>query len=363
MDNNRLPMPRALHIVLTIVFVGVMASLAINFLLSSYFGTEDNYKDYYDGNSYDRIFLQSFADSFYKDAAVRDYVVNFDYLFFKNIHSDRVLLGDDGFLFDIYDDVHNYNFIKDYVGDSYTGEDYLSDLASGIEKLRRGYAEGGSECVVVIIPNAQTIYGELMPDYFGSISENTLLKKLTEYMQSNGMQGYIDMTDALLAAKDQGQLYNNTENSLNSLGAYFVYSAIMEEYGACGRVIKRDELSLYSHITEGKALARRAGVEKLRYNLTVSVNFNFEQSYRNFPRVNSVEKTYNAELPYDEVVLVASTNDWDKIMMTDYFSNSFGIVGYRVEIEPDPSLFDTIKPDITFVFVREYELSKFAQGN
>ena len=74
-----------------------------------------------------------------------------------------------------------------------------------------------------------------------------------------------------------------------------------------------------------------------------------------------MEKTYNAELPYDEVVLVASTNDWDKIMMTDYFSNSFRLVGCSVG--ETQNLFETIKPDITYIFVHEYQLSTFANGN
>lgn len=360
-------MPRTLCIVLTIVFVGILLSFAVNILLSSYFVTDDYCKDYYDGKERDGMFFSQFADGFYKDPDTRDLIVSADYILYGNLQSDSVLLGKNGFLFDVYDAESGYNYIEDYVGESHPDEEYLASLAKGIAEARRPFIEAGSECAVVVIPNAQTVYGELMPEYFGDISDNTVLKRLSAYMKSNGCDGYVDMTDVLVSAKADGQLYNNTENSLNSLGAYYVYRALIDaipeaERGEM-RVIERGELELAHHYTEGKALARRAGIESLHFNRTVSVDFGFPQNYSIFPRVNGVEKTYNTDFSGGNVVLLECINEWDKIMLGDYFSNSFRTVGCRVGATDTKNLFETIKPDITYIFVHEYQLSMFADEN
>ena len=370
-NKNALPlfdgMPRTLCIVLTIVFVGILLSFSVNILLSAYFGTDDYCSDYYDGSRRDGIFFSSFADAFYKDPGMRELIVNVDYLLYGKLRSDSVLLGKEGFLFDVYDSESGYNYIEDYVGESLPDEAYLASLADGIAKARRIFTDAGSECIVVVIPNAQTVYGELMPDYFGEISDNTVLKRLSIYMDEIGAEGYVDMTDVLIGAKGDGQLYNNTENSLNSLGAYYVYRALIdaipEDQGGEMRVIERSDLELSHHYTEGKTLARRAGIEDLHFNLTVSVDFGFSQNYSIFPRVNGVEKTYNNDFSGGSVVHLECINEWDKIMLGDYFSNSFRTVGCRVGATDTKNLFETIKPDITYIFVHEYQLSTFADGN
>ncbi len=360
-------MPRALCIVMTIVFVGLLLSFSINILISSYFDPDDFYDDYYDGEEQDGIFLSDFADSFYKGTGVRDFVVNADYLFYGNLRSDSVLLGKNGFIFDVYDVDGDYNYIADYVGESLTDETYLASIAEGIAAVRRPFIEAGSQCSVVVIPNAQTVYGELMPDYFGEISNNTVLKRLTAYMNKTNADGYFDMTDVLLAAKDDGQLYNNTENSLNSLGAYYVYRALIDKIPADERgemrVINRKDISLNYHNTEGKTLARRAGIEALHFNRTVSVDFSFSQNYSIFPRINGVEKTYNTDFSGGSVIHLECITEWDKIMLREYFSNSFRTVSCRVGATDIKNLFETIAPDRTYIFVHEYQLSTFADAN
>jgi hypothetical protein len=363
LENEK--MPRALCIVLTIVFIGILLSFSINFLVSAYFDIDDNYEDYYDGEVHEDIFLQYFADAFYKDTGIRDLVSSIDYLFYGNLRSDSVLLGQDGFLFDIYDLENGYNYIEDYVGESLSDRKYLESLAQGIENIRRPYIERGGQCVVVVIPNAQTVYSELMPEYFGEISDKTVLKQLTAYMNEIGAQGYADMTDTLISAKGDGLLYNNTENSLNSLGAYYVYRKLMDgipkEYGENSRTIERSSLSLSLHYTEGKSLAKRAGISALHLNRTLSVNVDVPQNYKVYPVINGIEKTYNNDLISGAVVLLDCINEWDKIMMGDYFSNSFRLVGCSVG--ETQNLFETIKPDITYIFVHEYQLSMFADEN
>ncbi len=360
-------MPRALCIVLIIVFIGTLLSFSINILISSYFDPDDFCDDYYDGEERDGMFLSDFADAFYKGTGVRDFVVNADYLFYGNLRSDSVLLGKNGFIFDVYDVDGDYNYIADYVGESLTDEEYLASIAEGIAAVRRPFIEAGSQCSVVIIPNAQTVYGELMPDYFGEISNNTVLKRLTAYMKKINADGYFDMTDVLLAAKGDGQLYNNTENSLNSLGAYYVYRALVGSIPANERgemrVIDRSDISFNYYNTEGKALARRAGIEALHFNRTVSVEFAFAQNYSIFPRINGVEKTYNTDFSGGLVIHLECINEWDKIMLGEYFSNSFRTVGCRVGANDTKNLFETIAPDITYIFVHEYQLSMFAEAN
>ena len=76
-----------------------------------------------------------------------------------------------------------------------------------------------------------------------------------------------------------------------------------------------------------------------------------------------LKKTYNTDFSGGNVVLLECINEWDKIMLGDYFSNSFRTVGCRVGATDTKNLFETIKPDITYIFVHEYQLSTFADGN
>ena len=129
-------MPRTLCIVLTILFVGILLSFAVNVLLSSYFATDDYYKDYYDGKERNDIFFSKFADGIYKDSDMRDLIVSADYILYGNLRSDSVLLGKNGFLFDVYDAESGYNYIEDYVGESHPDEEYLAGALkdTGTEK-------------------------------------------------------------------------------------------------------------------------------------------------------------------------------------------------------------------------------------
>lgn len=366
--------PHGLCIIMIVLFIGILLSMTLTFGISATIGSVKLCDDYYDGVEHEDIVLVSFSDVFYKSPNVRQAITKYDYLLFGNLPHSNVILGKKDFLFEIYDEANDYNFIADYIGDSVPEDKEIADLAHNITSLQDKYADIGVNCVVAVIPNIHTIYGEMMPDFFGEINSDTRLSRLTQYMVSNNMGRYIDTTDALINAKHYGRLYNNTENSLNALGAYFVYREVMEqlpqEQTRNFNILKPEDLELVSHLTNGKKLARQVGLSDIIENLTVSLSTNFTQMYKVKERRGSVQivetsEEYSRLLPKEPAFLFefTSENEWDRILLTDYFSNTIGLCGYRSSITFDPSAVEAVNASTVVIFVHENELSLLGSAN
>lgn len=366
--------PHRLCVVLIVMFVGILLTMTIFFGISSLFGNMPVCDDYFDGEEHPDIVYESFSDVLYRNPELREIIVNYDYILFGNLPDENVIIGKDDFLFESVDKTTGYNYIADYIGYSQTdGDDgEIRDIARGIVALQKQYADLGVTCVVAVIPNKQTVYGEKMPEFFGSISENTRLSRLSRYIKENGITGYADTTEALLAAKSRGVLYNNTEESVNTLGAYYVYREIIEQFPEAEReklhVPERDELEFVSHVTDGKTLARQVGLEHIIRNRTVSLSTKFVQMYSVSPKAFYLQISRPlpeyADILEDTPTLIVSftpDNEWDRVLMTDYFSNSSGFCGYQSHIDMSQAAVRSIDADLAVVIVHEYELSVFKE--
>ena len=364
-------LPHSLCVILIVFFIGILLSMTLNFGISAWSGTMDLCDDYYDGASHEDIVLSSFSDVFYKNREMRTIITNYDYILFGNLNTNDVILGKNEFLFERYDKVHDYNYIADYIGEYSDKDGEVKEIAEGILRLRKKYDDIGVGCTVVVIPNIHTVYCEMMPDFFGTMSPQTRLAKLTQYMDNVGCTDYIDTREALIAAKSEGRLYNNTENSLNARGAYHVYLEVIRRLSEDGNMTVPDcltlsERDLVSHVTAGKELAREVGLPYLIRNLTVSLSGEFTQRYEAKKRVGSVsivgpKEEFRDLLPDSPSVLFEFTesNEWDRILLTDYFSNTFGQCGYRTSAEFSTDAVQSINASRVIIFVHENELSVF----
>ncbi len=360
--------PSLLHLLTATLFVGLLLSFALFYLIHTFLGAESKETDFcMDGT---RIvgegFFEKFDRAVYQNADTQESIRTQQFLLFGAVSHPNVIAGDNGFLFEIEDEESGYNYLADYLGLSSFTEAEHAAILSLLERRTASYAERGTEYLLVILPNSQTVYSENMPSYIGGIG-TTRLDRLSAYLRANGYENYLDLTDSLIANKAEGVLYNNTENSLNSLGVYYTYLAVcrylQESLHTPTYMQPRNELSFYQHMTTGKAVARSAGLEGVVQNLTVSLSNNTTLNYKTTLTQGRVTETClpDEDLPLGisstPSLLLQFTENWERLQAEPFFSNSFTKVTYQTNWVDDPAIFERAAPRIVVQFVYEYQLS------
>ncbi len=369
---------RGSALLFAVLFMGVLLSGAIYFGFSAAAGLTELCDDYYDGGKYDFGGPWRLDDIFFRSAALRSDIAKYEYVLFGRIRDEDIIVGRDGYLFDAFDTDYGYDYVRDYVGEFVVAEDEIDALAEAIRRRESAFEAYGIDYILAVIPNSQTVCGDKLPGFFGEISENSRLRRLSHRL-ADGMQAdddtfFLDLTDPLKAARSAGQLYNNTENSLNALGAYFVYRAIYDalprRYTSGHTLLTAEELDFFTHVTDGRELARQLGLEKLIYNKTVSLPSNATKKYTNFGYTGKIEVTcskieYRDEIPLYPSVLLEFGNggEWDRILLSEYFSNTFGEVGYRSDQAFSKACITQFRPRVVIQFVHEYALSDLTEAS
>ncbi len=363
---------RALGVIIIVLFIGILLSFLVNFGVSAYLGSEELVDSYYDGEEHPSIVFSNFADTFYLSETIRQNIVRVDYYLFRRLPTDSVLLGKNEFLFPTYDENSGYNYVADYLGEIDQNSDELNRYYTSVLEITKEYEKMGAECYFVIIPNSQTVYSDKMPGFMGNISEETRLSSVSAYLARRGVTNFLDLTDALKRAKDEGQLYSNTEDSLNSRGAYYAYLAVLDMLPKeVNRTIRRISLSdgdLVLHSTTGKELARAATLENVIKNRTVSLSTDFVQKYQVLLRYDTYDMAfakmqYKDELPDLPRIALQFSSDWDRIIMIDYFSNTFGTAIYRTSLDFNAQVISKTDPSYVICFIHERDLAAIADGS
>lgn len=363
---------RALGVIIIVLFVGMLLSFLLNFGISAYLGTEDLADSYFDGEEHDNIVLSKFADTFYLSETIRKNIINIDYYLFGRIPTNEVILGDGEFLFPTTDPVNDYNYVADYYGAIEPEAAKLALYYQGLQSLTEAYAKLGVDCYVAVIPNAQTVYSERMPEFMGEQSAHTRLKAVSEYFARRGADNYLDLSSYLIEAKEHGELYNNTEDSLNSRGAYYAYLAVLEMLPSSVKAqispVTLSDDDLVQHSTGGKILARQASLESVIKNKTVSLSTDFVQKYQILLSYEKYDMAfakmqYRDDLPALPRIEFSFSSDWDRIIMIDYLSNTFGTAIYHNSLDFDADVIKEAYPTVHVIFLNERNLYRLANGS
>ncbi|MGI6167381.1 MAG: alginate O-acetyltransferase AlgX-related protein [Eubacteriales bacterium] len=360
---------KSVSVVCATLFVGVLLSCAVYFGITAIMQRREG------ADSISRaegIFFPAFSDSFYDNPNLKKFIGRCEYLLFGSLGSPDIILGKDGFLFDAGAEENGYNYLEDYLG---LGRFYeLEALANTINMRCLAYKNQGTDYLLVVIPNAQTVYSDYMPSYIGPISGSTNLSLLTAYLSDRGYDFFLNAADALAAARQsdmRAPLYNNTENSLNSLGMGYLFTAVCEKlktlYGVECSYVDVRAMGLYTGLTDGRTLARRAGLETIIKNRTVSLwdskapGYSGENYYGSMVRTRLDEKRLTEA--NNKTLLLEFTDEWDKIQLMPFFSNTFGEVMYKSNQQYSSIIVRDLQPDIVVQFIHEYELYDLIDPN
>jgi len=353
-------------LIFSVAFVGVILSFAIYFALTLLLRPEYNVNDgYFDGKDVERSGFSAFDDACLKNRFFHDRIVETEYKLFGNIFGDDVIRGKNGFLFMSGVNDAGYDYVADYTGEIVMSDDALEVVYRYIDMRSKVYENRNIKYYLAVIPNSQTVYSEYMPGVYGEISDGRVLEQVGTYLEGKGFGGFIDLTDTMINAKGEGLLYNNTENSINALGAYYVYEGVMQrltdDLAVDDRVMGRELYELYTHFTDGKTAAELAGIAAILQNETISMSNATEYMYTTVEIFEDIETTYTKseyknDIPLKPSVLLEVTDEWDKIQLKPYFSNTFGMASYRASHLYSSSALDNSNPSIVVQVLHEDEL-------
>ncbi|MEO5626412.1 MAG: hypothetical protein ABIQ70_10435 [Dokdonella sp.] len=143
--------------------------------------------------------------------------------FFRRSTSEKVVLGNDGWLF----------YTGDHTLEQMRGTDLFTPTAldrwiDSMETQRDWLAARGVPLLMVAVPNKERVYHEHLPPLAGALAPITRLTQIEHRLadRQSTLQ-LLDLTDALVAAKDDGQMYARRDTHWSGLGAFVGYLEIM----------------------------------------------------------------------------------------------------------------------------------------
>ncbi len=354
------------------LFIGLLLTFSIIFTVNATVENSNLSPQCYDGSSISGDgFLPDFTRAAFQNSSTLSRINEYRYRLFGVVDHPNVFGGKEGFLFEIENEENGYNYIEDYTGGStFTVEESVAILRALREK-KAGYAQRGAQYLVVVLPNAQSVYDEYMPDYLGAVSANTRLAALENFLLESDFGYFLNPTEDLDAKRGEGLLYNNTENTLNSRGMYFIYRAICDHISPTVlqnvNILQYEALDFYHHTTKGKQIAEKANLADVALNQTVSLSNTTKLNYRFVYDVGyaSTSQMYSFGQSFDvdssPSLLLQFGDEWEASQAEPFFSGTFGRVTYQIGYEDSPSVFEQADPDIVIQFIREDELSLFLQ--
>ncbi len=359
---------KPINVVCAALFAGIILTFSFYFGISA---MTDNTPAEETATVADHMTFSGFSESYYCNEDMQKLIGNIGYWLFDSIDSPDIILGENGFLFDAGTEDNGYNYLRDYLGDTPLSGTELKALKSIIDMRKSVYESRGIDYLLVVVPNAQTVYSDYMPDYMGQLSDNTRLSVLAKYLEQVGCDYFFNATDTLLTAKTYGKpLYNNTENSLNSLGEWYLYDAVRQKletlYGIKGSQVGVSSLDLYTRSTDGKELARRAGLSSVIFNETLSLSNSAQTKYTVSSYYGTMVRsaiTDEYKEGDDNVVLLEFSSEWDRILLMPYFSNTYSQVTYKDNHQFSRLAVEHMNPNVVVQFVHEHEIYDLLDSN
>ncbi len=136
-----------------------------------------------------------------------------------------------------------------------------------IRRRNEWYRLRGIQFLLVMVPNKETVYPEMVPDRLHR-GATTHLDQIATYFRSHGEPfAYLDLRAALTEAKEQGLVYYRTDSHWTAWGAFVGYREIMKRLTAVLPGLEPLTLEDYEfaskHVKQGLDVAALLGIPEL----------------------------------------------------------------------------------------------------
>ena len=158
----------------------------------------------------------------------------FDYYMFKKSPNERVILGNQGWLFYNSDAIHDGHTIDMYLGEYRYSTEELQQIAENLASASDYLESIKCEFILFIAPNKESVCSEYMPDDYKSAkrSEESATEQLISYLRKNTdiriVWPYKDIINYVNNHPDKNA-YFKTDTHWNHLGAYIGAKALLDE--------------------------------------------------------------------------------------------------------------------------------------
>jgi hypothetical protein len=191
----------------------------------------------------------------------------------------KALVGNDGWLV-----FTGEGDLEDYQKTSTFSEEELERIQERLDALSAAYEQQGTTLILIVAPNKSSIYPEAVPGEIPVLGQESRLEQLTRYLGEHGRTRLIDLRPALLAAKQQHQVYYATDTHWNDYGAYIAYEAILAELQPVHPNLRAHPLTDFTVVeteAELQDLSNNIGTTLFpERRLRLAPNFDMHTSYR-----------------------------------------------------------------------------------
>ncbi len=152
----------------------------------------------------------------------------------------KAIVGKNGWFFMSGEELKTYN------GTELFKDDELIEFKNEMLRRKKIIEQNHAHFFFAIVPNKSNIYPEFMPDYIIR-SDNGYGKQLLSYLKANSFP-VIDLFQPLLNAKNEQELYYQTDNHWNDYGAFIASNAILKEFSKYNKNVMQLDLKTYKPV-------------------------------------------------------------------------------------------------------------------
>lgn len=278
----------------------------------------------------------------------------------------NVILGKQRWLFlgkDVYD--RGFRVLEEHRKlDPYTPEGLTA--AQRILRERAAWLHArGVRYLLVLMPNKETIYPELLPDYVTRVGATSRLDQLLLALGDDPRLRIVDVRSTLLDAKAKERVYDTTGTHWNQRGA-FVADRVVAEHLArwfpAVRVPSSTNVRRYAEQTDGGGLAILLGMPdvfretQLRLDVLAGQRARLtNQVYR--PDYPLFREPFASWTGANDLPRAVVFHDSAVLAMRKYLAEHFSHAAYYWQYDFSPSLIEHQRPDVVVQLIGERALS------
>jgi alginate O-acetyltransferase complex protein AlgJ len=260
--------------------------------------------------------------------------------------STNIIIGKDGWLF--YPSSIHDGFLAERNLDPFSPAE-LDEWQQLLEKRNKFFTSHGYPFIVVIPPDKQSIYTEMMPEQFSRVGPKTRLDQLIERLrETHSPVRLIDVRPVLLEAKKQHRIYFKTDTHWNDYGAFAAYPVILDAIQSVlpGRKLVPQPMSDFLPRSE-----RKSGDLARYMDLYYEYNEDWPELVRRvpFPRISIVETPYLMVVthgPDPKAPSLFMSHDSFTISLGQFLGPNFSTATWQWTNTLDGGLVLKAKPDV-----------------
>lgn len=262
---------------------------------------------------------------------------------------DTVIVGEDGWLY-------YASTLPDYLGTNEMSERELFNAANNISLMKDAVESKGTQFLLTVAPNKNSLYGEYMP-YYDSIKVGTdaNIDKLEEKFQSMQIP-YVDLFTTF--SQQDEILYLKKDSHWNEKGAVLAYNALLD-----GLELGHET---YETVENVRTKTEYGDLNKMIYPIAFepewNYHYNVDNGYAYVTDTESVEDAWIETVNEDGTESLLMFRDSFGNTLLPYMANTFGhayfskSVPYRIE-----EYMEEYSPSYVVVEKVERNISEFAK--